>query len=259
MRLNVEAESLCFLVIYTNRDFIPTERSCMVHYRTINRDKKFIAFFSPKCACTTLKAWFIASLNLNQRIELSALGAYMIPACDVDKYLGYRKIFFIRNPFHRLVSFYCNFVVRETHDWCFADHEGRETLKGKTFAELVVILAELAEQGKPFQHHLRPQLEGVEGVEFDNVVLVEDLDAQIAVLNRELGIGYRPKRLNATFYGKTQSGPLYDLEPQQIAKLGAPNRALFYNDQLLDIVLNVFRDDIKYYNLYSRAELMEDG
>jgi hypothetical protein len=135
----------------------------------------------------------------------------------------------------------------------FRRRYGRESLEGKTFAELVVTLAELARQGRPFQHHLQPQLEGVGGVEFDTVVPIECFDAEIAALNRELGIEYEPRRLNATYYGTAQSGHLYDLKPQQIAELGAPNRELFYNDQLVDIVLSLFHHDIKYYDQSLRS------
>lgn len=231
----------------------------MAHYRTINHDKKFIAFFSPKCGSTTVKDWFIASLGLDEPIEHAALTRYMIPACDVEKFPGYRKIFFIRNPFQRLVSFYCAFVVRDTRLWCFADDAGQKRLEGKTFAGLVRTLAELARQGRSFQHHLQPQLKGVEGIEFDDVVPIESFDSEIGALNRELGIDYAPRRLNATGYGRGEAGYVYDLRPEEIERLGAPSSELFYNEELVDIVSRLFRDDIKYYELHSGGPRNADG
>ncbi len=231
----------------------------MAHYRTINHDKEFIAFFSPKCGSTTIRDWFFTSLELSEPFEYVTVTRYLIQASDVEKYPSYRKIFFIRNPFQRLVSFYCDFVVGGTRLWCFADDEGQSRLEGRTFAELVKTLAELARQGKPFQHHLQSQLKGVEGIEFDTVVPIERFDVEIRVLNRELDIDYEPRRLNATRYGKGESGYVYDLKPQEIAQLGAPSREIFYNEELVDIVSTLFRDDIKYYELHSSGPPRADA
>ncbi len=231
----------------------------MAHYRTINHAKKFIAFFSPKCGSTTVKEWFIDSLEHDGPMEHAALTQYMIPACDVENYPNYRKIFFIRNPFQRLVSFYCGFVVRETPLWCFADDEGHNRLEGKTFAEMVSILAALAHRGKAFQHHLQPQLQGIEGVQFDSVLPIESFDTEIGALSRQLGINYDPKRLNATRYQKEGTDYSYDRAPDEIKQQGIPGSEFFYNEALLDTVSSLFREDIKYYELHASDPPQEAG
>jgi hypothetical protein len=44
----------------------------------VQNDKKFVACFSPKCGCTTLRDWFIASLESPEPIQHAALSAYML-------------------------------------------------------------------------------------------------------------------------------------------------------------------------------------
>ena len=222
----------------------------MAYYITIHHEKKFIAFFSPKCGCTTLKDWFIASLELDQPLGHRELLHYMIAPGEVKKFPDYKKIFFIRNPFYRLVSFYCGFVIPEVPLWCFADGDGQYRLEGKTFAELVNTLEVLRLKGLPLQHHLEPQLQGVEGDDVDQVIAIEHLDAEIGRLNRELRIVFQPRCLNATRYSKTKTGFVFDLSPAEIARSGIPQFKWFYNPQLIEIVWRVYANDLKYYELH---------
>ncbi len=230
----------------------------MAYYRTINHDKQFIAFFSPKCGSTTVKEWFIASLELAEPIDHAQFGRYMIPVGEAEQWAGYRKIFFIRNPFHRLVSFYCGFVVPASPLWCFADDDGRRRLEGRTFSEMVKTLAELRAEGKPFQHHLQPQLQGVRDIEIDTIVRIEDFDREIGAFNQEFGIDYAPKRLNATRYQKGGSGNAYNLTPEEIKQRDTPEAGRFYNEELIDIVADLFREDIKYYERHT-SNLPQEG
>jgi hypothetical protein len=223
----------------------------MAHYIAVNQDKKFIAFYSPKCGQTTLTDWFIASLELGELVEHAILAHYMITPADVARYPTYRKVFFIRDPFHRLVSFYCGIVVRETPLWCFADDEGKYRLEGKTFAELVEALAVLAEQARRFQHHLQPQIGGVEDVEFDDVVPIEQYSTRIGRLNQKLSIDCEPRRLNVTQYTDNESEKVYDRHPEEIAISGPPRYEYFYSRELIDVVRDLYREDIDFYEAHS--------
>jgi hypothetical protein len=134
----------------------------MAHYFVVNNDKNFIAIFSPKCGCTTVKDWFIASLGLNKPVNHSYVSRFMIPPSRLGEYPNHRKFFFIRDPYGRIVSFYCKFVIQETPLWCFIDQQGKHRLEGRTFTEFVEAMALLSTRGELLQHHLRPQLEGAQ-------------------------------------------------------------------------------------------------
>ena len=225
----------------------------MAFYARIHHDKRFVAVFSPKCGCTTVKNWFKSALDVDGPTERYITLRHGIPVGDAGKYRSYRRIFFIRNPFLRLVSFYAGFVIRETPQWCFADDAGRHRLEGRTFAQLVDTLALLHRDSEPFQHHLQPQLGGVETLEFDTVIPIESFDTEIGPLSEELGIAYEPRRLNATPYDKNASRFAYHRPPQEMACAGVPEAAWFYNGELADIVSSLYRGDIEYYDRHRRS------
>lgn len=75
-------------------------------YPLIDDAHKIIYFWSPKCGCTTIKA-FHFSLNKISLIEYHE-NVHELPIVaieDLGKYQDYQKILFIRNPLSRLVSF----------------------------------------------------------------------------------------------------------------------------------------------------------
>jgi hypothetical protein len=219
----------------------------VAHYRFVQHDKKFIACLSPKCGSTTLRDWFIASLESPEPLRYSALTTYMLAPDELAQYPHYRKIFFIRDPFRRLVSFYCGWVVREDPLWCFADAEGRERLEGVSFCGLIHTLAALHARGAAFQHHLEPQVKDVEGIVFDHVIPIERLDDEIRRLNRELGIQYEPQHRNATPYTTGTIDSVFDLPPSEIAARGIPPSDSFYNRGLIEIVSRFYGEDIEFY------------
>jgi len=225
----------------------------VAHYRFIHHDKKFIACISPKCGSTTLKDWFIASLESPEPLQHAALATYMLAPGELARYPHYRKIFFIRDPFRRLVSFYCGWVVREVPLWCFADADGRERLEGVSFWGFIHTLAALHARGAAFQHHLEPQLKDVEGVVFDHVIRIEHLDDEIRRLDRELGIRYEPQHRNATPYSSDTIDSVFDLPPSEIAARGIPASECFYNQALIEIVSRLYREDIGFYRRSSGA------
>ena len=219
----------------------------MAHYRLVQHDKKFIACLSPKCGSTTLRDWFIASLEPPEPLPYAALTPHMLAPDELARYPHYRKIFFIRDPFRRLVSFYCGWVVREDPLWCFADAEGRERLEGVSFRGFIHTLAALHARGAAFQHHLEPQVKDVEGIVFDHVIPIERLDDEIRRLNRELGIRYEPQHRNATPYTTGTIDSVFDLPPSEIAARGIPASESFYNRALIEIVSRLYREDIEFY------------
>lgn len=211
----------------------------MAHYFLAHHEQQMIFAFSPKCASTTLREWFRAA-------EPSGRPLRGVEPRD-PRYGGYRKIFFVRDPMRRLVSFYGNWVVRSDHDdWRFADDEARFRLEGKSFRQLLFVLDHLRRYGLSYQHHLVPQLVGTEGVEFDEVIKVERLAEGLARLNERMGISTPLPAANAQPYRGTPE-PAADRPPQWLRKHGMPPSDFFYDDETRALATAAYSEDIAFY------------
>jgi len=228
----------------------------MTHYITINHHHGLIACFSPKCACTTLRNWFKHTLSAQDIENWQRVEKHTTWPGDIDNYPDYTRIFFIRDPFRRLVSFYCHWVVRDDRNWCFADNQKNYSLREKSFSDFIHTLEELSGRGIDFQHHLKPQMRNVEGVAFDLVVAVEDLRAQLRLINQELGIDYAVKELNATSYDEAMTAFVYDAAPESLAQNGFPMPQYFYNPELIKKVERFYRDDLECYREFHEEQAL---
>lgn len=236
----------------------------MTFYRLKNDRVGFVACFSPKCGCTTLKNWFVHSLQTEKTPALPGkktgerelIEERTISVDEIDTHDDYLRILFIRDPFRRLVSFYCNYVVRDNRLWCFADDNKEHSLHGKSFSSFIQTLRALAAQGVPFQHHLQPQVQDVRQIAFDFVIPVEDLDAQLFALNARLGIDYDVPRLHATPYDEKIDRYVYDIDPGKLSNEGVPGHRYFFNQHLVDVVKEIYLPDQAYYRaLFDRHSL----
>ena len=217
----------------------------MASYFSINHYKQLIAVYSKKCGCTTIKNWFVHTLNIKD----SAISAHdhMIPLELVSAYPHYRKVFFIRNPFRRLVSFFCHWVVRNNMNHCYADAQQHFQLKDTSFREFINILCYLRSQKLRFQHHLEPQCEGLDEISFDDVVTLETFDSDIETLNKVLEIDYVPKRLNVTPYNTFLKEDVSERHPEWFRRVGVPSCEFFYNEKLINLVCGIFEQDVAFY------------
>lgn len=222
----------------------------MTYYHVINHHHGLIVCFSPKCACTTLRHWFKHSLPEDEIKKWRHLSDHMVWPGEIDRYPDYSRILFIRDPFRRLVSFYCRWVVRNDSDWCFADDEKNHRLRGKSFSQFLHILEGLAGQALTFQHHLKPQMQNVERVAFDLVIAIEQLNAQLTKINEALGIEYAVNTRNATPYDEALREFVYDATPKSLARNGIPGCRYFYNPDLVSKVERLYRDDLECYRAF---------
>lgn len=226
----------------------------MVHYRAINHDRKFIAFFSPKCGSTTIKRWFLDSLYDQEMATSRNFNKALVARSNVKHY-GYRKILFIRDPLARLVSFFCHFVIRDQLNWCFADDARAILLIDRTFSEFIHLLKKLVNEGSQPQHHLKLQITGIEGETFDHVYLMEDFHQNIADLNRLLSIDANETTMhNETPYGRNFLPEAFDLTPSRLRKLGIPNKESFWNDELIAIATEIYQPDMELHQSASSGE-----
>lgn len=227
----------------------------MAYYNLVNHDLKLIVSFNPKCACTTLKKWFRHSLpdaaNQNQNVT-----RFMLPAKEIECHSDYAKILFIRDPFRRLVSFYCHWVVRDTRQWCFADKNQEFRLEGKTFSEFLNIIAKLENEGLTPQHHLQSQTRESMNIIYDAVLPIENLNIQLEKLSSIYAIKFDVSILNANNYDNSQRYRAYDCRPDTLLKNGIPSFKYFYNADLKKIVKRVYGEDLRYYQAYHYKHLL---
>jgi hypothetical protein len=219
----------------------------MAHYCLVNEDRRFIACVNPKCGCTTVKDWFNHTLAVPQADIYRSLAEFMVPAETVEHHDGYFKILILRNPLHRLVSFYYQWVVRNDEDWCFADQGRAFALRGLTFREFLQSLDLLAGWGAEFQHHLVPQTRAVRAVRFDEVVKLDELDQRIRAINRRIGVDYLPKHLNRREYAAARRPGATDLPPSVLADEPTHPVESFYDDELERLARSLYDDDVQLY------------
>lgn len=220
----------------------------MPHYNLLNVKRNFLACFSPKAACNTLKYWFSRSLLPPDPEMHRATNRHAIKDTRISEYGDYHRVFFIRDPFSRLVGYYCKFIVSDAdHDWFHADRDKRHSVQGKTFAEFVAILHSLSQNDIRLQHHLTLQSGNVSNIAFDTVIAVEFLERDLPVLNAKLGFQCQIPRLNATIRSEDIVKPAFDERPETLLAEGMPRPQYFYNPEIVVLVGEIYEADIEYY------------
>lgn len=223
----------------------------MAYYCLINHPRRFIACVDPKCGSYTVRDWFNHTFS-EPRTEVDRnYQPDMIPAETVADFDGYRKIFFVRDPLRRLVSFYRHWVVLDEEHWCFADRDGRVGLQGRTFSEFVQVLEDLAARDLPFQHHLEPQTRVLGAIELDDVVRLEELDERMVAVNAALGVSYQPRRLNAREYGVEPCPDAATLTPAELREHKPFSLESFYDDELGNRTRQIYAADVRFYDRHS--------
>ena len=220
----------------------------MAHYCVINHELRLIAVFSPKCASQTISMWFLGNPGIEAKLKSNMIPPHMINPREITDYKDYYKVLFLRNPLHRLVSFYAHWVVRDSRCWCVADQRRRFSLQGKTFRQFMFVLDHLSRHGLEYQHHLQPQVTNVLHVNFDRVILVEELDRGLQQLNSELGIEKGFESFNQIVYDNRLKEPVADRDPKWLQKNGTPVVEWFYDEELKEIAQNAYVVDIACYH-----------
>jgi len=221
----------------------------MAYYFRLNYERRLLAVFSPKCACTTLKAWMNEMDRYGKGAEQTA-GPALVSVEKAAQYRDYFKVLFLRDPLRRLASFYAHWVVRSPGDWSFADLDRRFWLDKKTFRQFIYALEHLHRNHLHFQHHLQPQTENLTEFTFDRVVLVENLLPGLRRLNLEQGCSYLPAQENNTHYNRKISAMSADRSPQWMRQHGVPEARWFYDSELRELCERIYSADVAYYRRY---------
>ncbi len=220
----------------------------LAYYFRIDHGSRLLAVFSPKCASSTIRNW----LSELDRLHGNSTGdepgrPYFTRPWRLEGHEAYYRVFFVRDPLRRLVSFYAHWAVRSPGYWDFADQRRRFGLGRRSFRQFLYVLDHLHRNGLEFQHHLEPQTEWIRDMAFDRVILVENLHDGLSELSRQFGLAYTPPRRTRTDYRPRLAEPVADRPPSWLRQHGVPEPRWFYDPELLDIGQRIYAEDLAYY------------
>ncbi len=219
----------------------------MAEYFVASEALGLVVAFSPKCGSTSVRSWFATAVEAATGKPAANEEAFLISPQDAASRSGAWKVLFLRDPLRRLVGFYSQWVVRNETLWCFVDAQRRLALRGKTFREFLLALDHAWKHGFPLQHHLVPQCEKLAGVEFDQVVAVEQLASGLEDLNRRLGLAIPAPHANRSRYGTKFTGAACDSPPHRFREDGIPSPECFFDEETAALARAIYAKDIELY------------
>jgi Sulfotransferase family len=226
----------------------------MAYYFRLDHQARLLAVFSPKCGSTTLKAWLHAldqhgNLHNGQKPNQQ----FFVNRRKALAYPDYFKVLFLRDPLRRLVSFYAHWVVRYPCEWSHADQQRCFWLHNRSFREFMYILEYLQLNGLKFQHHLEAQLARTEMIDFDRVILVEQLRPGLLALNQQLGFEFAPPHNLRTQYAPDDGQEATNHLPDWFRKHGIPAACRFYDPELMELAEKMYAEDLAFYRRHGEV------
>lgn len=224
----------------------------------VSHKYKFICFWNAKCACGTIKTWF---LNLHNVFEWeysphSEISKHtpIITKDQLSEYTDYYKFVVVRNPWKRLVSYYKNKKIVMRHkNINFPIDRARLINSGDmSFKEMVNFISLSDSHVYTREDHVANQYYGLENITFDKVVKLENLHDDMHVIKNELNLPL-DFNFNTNFHqppSPTSNSKeyVYDVKPLDFDKENLPSYKYFYNDELKSTVEKSYIDDITNFN-----------
>ena len=213
------------------------------------------------------KEWFLYALNyiLDQHIGAGRVDEHLgmsihdyvrnskTQFCATEQELlhkasNYSKIIIVRNPWKRVVSFYCEkILIRE--NWLPALNllTKESYAKDITFREFVKYIEQIPDSA--LEDHLRSQNYARENIDFDFVVKLEKFGVEMAQVAKALQLPQSVVHIhrNRTPYDENLTAAhTFDMKPRDI--VCPPPYQYFYDQELHDIVRAKYRQDIERFN-----------
>lgn len=255
-------------------------------YPLINKEKKFLLFWTPRCGCTTISHWFFRSIGKEEdlmKAPPSDMGAkvhwyrdreffrgktlvskvlnryfYMIPTLrTMYRDPSFYKFTVIRNPYTRIVSSYLG-MISNTNPAAGYGIFARDGDK-VSFVEFLKIL----ENNKTIRKnpHFRPQTENdcwQPGIHLNKIIKLEELSDGIADINEQFGITEPIKRLYTTKksqsvvprsnYSQMKFSELHKACRANDGTISYPGFQEFFTRETLALVNRIYARDIAKFD-----------
>ncbi|MGA7800433.1 MAG: sulfotransferase family 2 domain-containing protein [Gammaproteobacteria bacterium] len=234
----------------------------------IDHEFGFILYTTAKCGSGSAKEWLlgvkgiVSEKDIENRSVDARLGnrlhvymrdpnqGFCATQAELRKYIRrYKNIAVARNPYSRVVSFYCDKVLKEENRLPSLNIKHRVPYPtDMTFRELVARIGEIPDD--EIEPHLRSQAHGREDIEFDHVVKIEHFDQDIQRVSADLGIPELRCRLhrNRTTYIDTPEEFVYDKRPVEFCAGKPPAYPYFFDDALTRQIGERYRKDIEKFD-----------
>ena len=239
----------------------------------INKKKKFILFWMPKCGCTTVSWWFFKTLALENKVksmppdDLGAkvhyyrdriyLGKRSFKHQRLGKYYKnprYFKFVVVRNPYWRIVGSYIGIMHGKLSDKnLYKEIEIKDEDNMISFSEFLDQLGEIDLHTS--DNHFRYQISNDcwrDDVEVDYIVYLEDLAKGLDLVNKKFNFHIPIEKLYSrpkTAAVLNDDSELCDYSFNKLLDVfnkynGIPHYKHFYNSEILKKIQRIYEPDI---------------
>ncbi|AVL94847.1 sulfotransferase [Moumouvirus australiensis] len=248
----------------------------------IDDNLKVIFFWSPKCACSSVKNYYI-SINKDKFKDKNISNVHAVVWChpftDLDKYKDYKKILIVRDPYERAVSAfitmmgyfgwtqYTDLSDEKFVEWFWENYnrkneqfkiindvnKSREQViaykKNPSFRNFLNILD--STDINFMNEHLSPQsynyfFPKIEKNSFDSIVNIKDLNNWLKSFNKQHNIEGEIKNINQVPYNGLND-KMCDINIVEYFKkqIGYPNWIYFYDKEIKEKVEKIYASDFE--------------
>ena len=248
-------------------------------YPLIDHEHQIIFFYSPKCACTSIKIYYASICTCYKNLEITNIHRNIGPLkeneiIDIDQYTNYKKLWIARNPYDRLVSGFLyllnnfvTYVYRTLPDQKFAGWFGKRYMKNQdinksyqqiieyknhpSFRNFVKILLtidiktankHISLQSLPYFCHV------LNKSNFDEIVNIRYLNDRLHKLNEELGVSGNITISNITHFNDdtTHICDVNIIEYTKQHNKTYPRYQYFYDNEIKADVDKIYHEDFLF-------------
>ena len=230
----------------------------MLNNALVNHLHQFILFWNGKCACTTIKKFFIKSvddqegLNIKERdLHIYIMKYYLKNEENQEEFLKqYKKIIVVRNPYSRLVSFFTNKFIINKEPVIVDKRKKAINPKDYNFEDLVKMVVETPAEF--LEHHIAPQSLELENIKFNSIIKMEKMSTEMKneLLKHNIDINFNfGQKLGGhdTKYTEKKYS-CFKINAGQFDLNNIPNYKLFYNKELAKLIQEYYINDFKKFH-----------
>ncbi len=220
----------------------------------ISNKYRILIATNPKCGCTSVKDWFLKIHDITCKEDIHPWIGKHIKELDIgfdpgqiEKYRGYLKLLFIRNPYEKMVSGYIHRIVKTNKK----EYYGYEL---STFENFIKYFHKV--QKFDITHFSLQTSSHFDYLPndwtWDFVIDIKYLDREINIINQKIGKNipiHGDSSVNTTtyqnnFYKKNS----YFITRDEFRKIKVfPEIKTFYDPELKKMVYQLWKKDFDYF------------